>query len=267
MGLFQALILGIVQGATEFLPISSSGHLVLVPAALEWASPSLIYDTTVHLATLFAVVAVFWRDLIGLICSWWRGLCRGQPLNTVESRLAWWVILGTIPGILAGLFLEETIESFFESPRTVGVFLLITAVIIILAEVFGRRRRALTEIEWLDSLLIGIGQATAIAPGISRSGVTISVGMFRGFTREAAARFSFILSVPIIAGAWLVQLIKLVRQGELLAEAPLLVIGFVTALVCGYVAIRILLAYLRKRSLYPFAVYCVIVGSLAIIFL
>jgi undecaprenyl-diphosphatase len=265
VGLFQALILGIVQGATEFLPISSSGHLVLVPAALGWVSPSLVFDATVHLATLVAVVAVFWNDLLGLIVAWWQGLLRGHPLETTESCLAWWVILGTVPGILAGLLLEKNIELLFATPRAAGAFLLLTALLLTLAEVFGRRRRTLPEMTWLDGIIIGIGQAAAIAPGLSRSGTTISVGMFRGLTREAAARFSFILSVPIIAGAWLVQLFNLVRYGSPSAEAPLLVVGFVAAAICGYASIRMLLAYLRKRPLYPFAVYCVVVGALAII--
>jgi undecaprenyl-diphosphatase len=267
LGLFQALILGIVQGVTEFLPISSSGHLVLLPAALGWSSPSLVFDATVHLATLVAVLAVFWQDIIRLIVGWWRGLLRGRPLETVESRLAWWIIVGTVPGILTGLLLEKPIELLFASPRAAGAFLLVTAVLLVLADILGRRRRDITGITWLDGLLIGIGQAAAIAPGISRSGATISVGMFCGLTREAAARFSFILAVPIIAGAWLVQMAKLIGQGSLSAEAPLLLVGFVAAAVFGYAAIRLLLVYLRKRQLYPFSVYCVVVGILALTFL
>ena len=264
MKLLQALILGIVQGVTEFLPISSSGHLVLLPAALGWPSPSLVFDATVHLATLIAVVAVFWRDLRGLIVSWLQDLRRGQPLESTESRLAWWVILGTVPGILAGLLLEETFESLFASPHAAGAFLLLTALLLVLAEVFGRRHRDLTEITWLNALVIGIGQAAAISPGLSRSGTTISVGIFCGLTREAAARFSFILAVPIIAGAGLAQFAELVRHGGLSSEAPLLLVGFVAATISGYVAIRMFLAYLRKRPLYPFAAYCVVVGVLAL---
>ena len=263
MGLFEALVLGVVQGLSEFLPISSSGHLVLVPAALRWASPPLVFDTTLHLGTLVAVIAVFWRDLLRLIVSWWQGLQRGRLLENAESRLAWWVILGTVPGILSGLFFGGFFESLFGNTHAVGAFLLLTALLLVLAEVFGRRQWELTRITWLDSLLIGISQAAAIAPGISRSGATIAVGMFRELTREAAARFSFILSVPIITGAGLAQLVKLVRYGSLSAEAPLLLVGFVAAAVCGYAAIRLLLAYLRKRPLYPFAAYCVVVGILA----
>jgi undecaprenyl-diphosphatase len=267
VGLLEALVLGIVQGLTEFLPISSSGHLVLIPAALGWDSPSLVFDATVHLATLLAVVAVFWRDLLMLIVAWWRGLFAGQPLKTTESRLAWWVIVGTVPGILTGLLLEKTFESLFDSPNAVGAFLLLTALLLILAEFLGRRQREFTGITWLDSLLIGIGQAASIAPGLSRSGTTIAVGMFCGISREAAARFSFILSVPIILRAGLTQLIKLLRYGSVSAEAPLLIVGFIAAAVCGYAAIRLLLAYLRRRPLYPFSVYCVVVGILAITFL
>lgn len=267
VGLFEALVLGIVQGMTEFLPVSSSGHLVLLPAALGWDSPSLVFDTTVHLATLLAVVAVFWHDLCGMIVAWWQGLWRRQPLKATESRLAWFVILGTVPGILTGLFLEKTFESLFASTSAVGFFLLLTALLLVLAEVLGRRRRELTGIKWLDGLLVGIGQACAISPGLSRSGTTMSVGMFLGLTREAAARFSFILAVPIIAGAGLAQLAKLVSQGGLSAEAPLLIVGFIAAAVSGYGAIRLFLAYLRKRPLYPFAAYCVLVGILALVLL
>jgi undecaprenyl-diphosphatase len=264
VGLFEALILGIVQGLTEFLPVSSSGHLVLVPAALGWDSPPLVFDTTVHLATLIAVVAVFRRELLRLLIAWWQGLRSRQPFKTSESRLAWWVILGTVPGVLAGLFLGEVFESFFASPHAVGAFLLLTALLLVLAEVLGRRRRDLPEMTWLDSLLIGIGQAAAIAPGLSRSGTTMAVGMFRGMTRDAAARFSFILSVPIIAGAGGVQLVKMLSDNSLSTDVPILLVGFAAAAVCGYAAIRLLLAYLRKRPLYPFAVYCVVAGVLAL---
>ena len=267
MGFLEAFILGLVQGATEFLPISSSGHLVLVPAVLNWDAPSLVFDTTVHLATLVAVIAVLWRDIRDLIIAWWRGLVYRQPLKTTESRIAWWLILASVPAILVGFLLEETFKSLFLDPRAVGAFLLITALLLIMAELIGRRIRNLSNITWVDSILIGIGQAAAIAPGISRSGATMSVGMFCGLTREAAARFSFILSIPIIAGAGLTQLFDLVRYGSFSAEAPSLLIGFTAAAICGYISVRWLLAYLKKRPLYPFAIYCIIAGVLAIIFL
>jgi undecaprenyl-diphosphatase len=240
---------------------------VIVPAAFGWDSPSLVFDSTVHLATLIAVIAVFWHDIVKIIRAWFLGIYNRRPLESVNSRLGWWVILATIPGVLAGIFLEDTFSSFFHSPRAAGGFLLLTAVLLVIAEVAGRRRRNLEAITWLDSLLMGIGQAAAISPGLSRSGTTISVGMYCGLSREAAARFSFILSIPIIAGAGLVQLTDLIRQGGLSAEAPLLVVGFFSAAVSGYIAIRFFMSYLRKRPLYPFSVYCVIVGVLAIVLL
>ena len=267
MGLIQALVLGIVQGLTEFLPISSSGHLVLLPAVLGWDSPTLVFDATVHLATLIAVIAVFWRDVGAIIAAWWKGLRDRHPLEKAESRIAWWLVVGTVPGILAGVLLEDTFESFFSEPRAVGAFLLCTALLLVLADILGKRRRGFTEITWWNAFLIGIGQAAAISPGISRSGATIAVGMFCGLTREAAARFSFILAIPIILGAGLVNLAELLRHGDISAEAPVLVVGFFAAAVCGYAAIRFLLAYLHKYPLYPFAVYCVLAGSLAIAFL
>jgi undecaprenyl-diphosphatase len=267
VGLIRALVLGIVQGLTEFLPISSSGHLVLLPAALEWESPTLVFDATVHLATLIAVIAVFWRDVGVIIVAWWQGVSSGQPLKNVESRIAWWIVVGTIPGILAGVLLESTFVSFFSEPRAVGIFLLFTAFLLVLADILGNRRRGFMDITWWDGLLIGIGQAVSISPGLSRSGTTISVGIFCGLTREAAARFSFILAIPIILVAGLSNLVELVQHGDISAEAPALVIGFLAAAVSGYVAIKFLLAYLRKWPLYPFAIYCVLIAILAITFL
>jgi undecaprenyl-diphosphatase len=267
VGIVQALVLGIIQGLTEFLPISSSGHLVLVPAALGWESPPLSFDATVHLATLIAVFAVFWCDIIQILAAWWHGLRRRCPLERAESRLGWWIILGTVPGVLAGLLWEETFESFFTNPQAVGGFLLLTAGLLALADIFGKRRRGFNEITWLDSIFIGIGQAMAIAPGVSRSGATIAVGIFCGLSREAAARFSFILAIPIIIGAGLTQLIDLLRHGDITAEVPVLVVGFIAAAICGYTAISFLLKYLRRHPLSPFAIYCAVVGILAIIYL
>ena len=265
MGILEALVLGIVQGLTEFLPLSSSGHLVIVPAILRWPAPPLVFDTTVHLGTLLAVVAVFWRDIGRLLAAWWQGLRRRRPLETAEARLAWWVLLGTVPAVLAGVLLEEEFEALFGSPHAVGGFLLGTALLLLLAEVLGRRKRPLAEMAWPDALLVGLAQAAAIAPGLSRSGATMATGMFRGLTREAATRFSFLLSIPIIAGTGLVQLLKLVRGGGGPAEALPLALGFLAAALCGYAAIRLLLAYVRRRPLYPFVAYCLILGLVALL--
>lgn len=264
MNPFQAVFLGILQGLTEFLPISSSGHLVLLPALLGWGQPSLVFETTLHLGTLLALLVVFWRDIGRLLAAWWRGIRRGRLLETSESRLAWWILLGTVPALVAGVLLEKRMEAL-NTPHYAGIFFLATAGLLLLAEVLGRRRRPLEELTWWDSLLIGLAQAAAILPGLSRSGATISTGMLAHLKREAAARFSFLLSLPIVAGAGLLELWELGRSGGGQAEALSLLLGFAAAALCGFAAIRFLLAYVRRRPLYPFAAYCLLIGLVALL--
>ncbi len=265
MNLFQALLLGLVQGATEFIPVSSSGHLVLVPWLLGWDKAPLAFDTTVHWGTLVAVVAVFWRDLWGLL---WAGLdelragsarLRGQVVvgrPTPQGRLAWAIVLGSLPAALAGFFLQDFFEDLFGKPTAAAGLLLATAAILTFSEWLGGRGRPLLAIGWLDALFVGLAQALAIMPGISRSGATIAAGLVRDVGREAAARFSFLLSTPVILGAGLFKLLDLAETGGLGDLAGALVVGFVVAAVSGYVCIRWLLAYLARRPLYVFAAYC-----------
>jgi undecaprenyl-diphosphatase len=260
----QALVLGIVQGATEFVPISSSGHLVLVPWLLDWPEPGLAFDTIVHWGTLLAVLAVFWRDLVALARAWARSLVE-RKLNPTEAKLAWLIIVGTVPATLMGFFGEDFFESLFGSPGRVAVLLLITGAILALSERLGKRQRSMDDLSWLDSILIGLAQGLAIAPGISRSGATIAMGLLRGVEREAAARFSFLLATPIIFGAGLLKLIELFRAGADGAQLPSLIVGFVAAAISGYVCIRFLLAYLQRGRLYVFATYCWLAGSVSLI--
>jgi undecaprenyl-diphosphatase len=255
----QALILGLIQGATEFLPVSSSGHLVLVPWLLRWPKPGLAFDTTVHWGTLAAVVAVFWRDLWRLAVAWLRSL-RSRSLDKVEARVAWWIILGTVPGVVLGLTFKDPLESLFSAPQTVAVLLLVTSAILALSERLGHRTRDLDEMTWVDALLIGVGQAVAIMPGISRSGATIATGLLRDLKRETAARFSFLLSTPIILGAGLPQLLELAQAGDLSTQLPVLVTGVAAAALSGYLCIRFLLSYLQRNKLYVFAAYCAMAG-------
>ena len=265
MSILQALILGLVQGATEFIPVSSSGHLVLVPWLLGWPAPSLAFDTMVHWGTMVAVVAYFWRTWRLLLSSWLRALVRwdwGDPL----ARLTWLLIIGTIPAAVIGFFLEDWFESLFGQPVWVSLFLLGTAVILVLSEWLGRLSfaaggaRQMDTMGWPHALLIGLGQAAAIAPGISRSGVTMALGLAGGIQRPDAARFSFLLSTPIILGAGLRQLARLSSEPDALAQIPVLAIGFVVAAVSGYLCIRVLLRYLQRGRLYPFAIYCACLG-------
>lgn len=268
MDILQAIILGIVQGATEFIPVSSSGHLVLVPWLLGWDSPGLVFDTVVHWGTLVAVLAYFWRDWLVLITAWFRGLLRWD-WQEPEARLMWLLILGSIPAALLGFFLEDFFEALFGKPVWVSVFLLVTAGLLALSERLGdlgaARERDLDSLRWPDALVIGLGQAAAIAPGISRSGSTIATGLFRGLQRPAAARFSFLLATPIIFGAGLLQLKDLFSAPDPLAQLPALTAGFLAATISGYFCIWGLLRYLKQGKLYPFAIYCALAGVLCLV--
>jgi undecaprenyl-diphosphatase len=277
----QALILGIVQGATEFLPISSSGHLVLVPWILDWhgvGESNMAFDVLVHLGTLAAVFGYFWRDFKRMIGAVWSGIQARDPMGDPDSRLAWFILGGSIPAGLAGLALEDWFEGLFGNPAAVAVLLFGTAGLLCLAErvrAHGDASRApdrrlntldaLNRMKWADALWIGAAQAMAILPGISRSGATIAAGLLRGFDRANAARFSFLLGTPAIIGAAALQLLDLIQAGALESQMKVLLIGFASAAVVGYLAIHALLLYVRERSLNIFAAYCALFGAVSLI--
>ncbi|MBW7883057.1 MAG: undecaprenyl-diphosphatase UppP [Caldilineaceae bacterium] len=266
--LIKALILGIVQGATEFIPVSSSAHLVLVPWYLGWESPSLLFDTILHWGTLVAIVIVFWRDFIALLRAWIMSLTQ-RSLADPDALLAWLIIVGTVPAVVLALLFKDQFESLFLNPRAVGVFLLVTAGLLTVSERLGRHQeqaRGLNQLNWIDAIVIGFAQALALAPGISRSGSTISAGLGRGVRRDIAARFSFLLGTPAFFGAGLFQLIDVGRadMGQIVGNLLPLAVGFAAAAVSGVLAIRFLLAYLRTRTLYVFALYCLVVGLVTI---
>jgi undecaprenyl-diphosphatase len=259
MTLVQALILGLLQGATEFLPVSSSGHLVLIPWLLHWESPGLAFDTLVHLATALAVVGYFRHDWLALVRAGW-GILRTRTARSTEERLVLLIVAGTLPAAAIGFLLNDVFEQMFARPAAAAAFLILTAAILATAERFSRRRRELNTLSWQDALVVGAAQALAILPGVSRSGSTIAAGMGKGLERESAARFSFLLATPIIVGAGLFQLVDLAQVDPAnLALAPLLV-GCVSALASGLACIHLLLRYLRRRPLYPFAIYCAAAG-------
>lgn len=269
MDFIQALVLGIVQGLTEFIPVSSSAHLVLAPWVLGWPDPGLAFDTILHLGTLVGLLVYFWRDIPPLVAAFFsslrrRGAWNAQPggrLAEPYSRVAWALVIGSLPAGSIGFAFEGFFESLFSNESAVGAFLLVTALILVVSERLGRRARTLEHITWLDALLIGVAQAAAIAPGLSRSGATIAAGLGRGLRRDDAARFSFLLSIPAIAAAGFLQLLDLVRDGRLGAELPLMAAGFFTAALSGYLCIRFLLGFLQRGRLYVFAGYCALVGG------
>ncbi|MDY7075531.1 MAG: undecaprenyl-diphosphatase UppP [Chloroflexota bacterium] len=253
MNLFQAFLLGVLQGATEFLPVSSSGHLVLVPWLLGWPASGLAFDVVVHWGTAVAVIVYFWRD--------WVSIFKSINLKSPDLKsVAWLILLGTVPAALLGYLLDDFFEAMFARPIAAASFLLVTAALLTASERLGRRQRDLDTLDWLDALLIGLAQALAIFPGISRSGSTIAAGLARGLRRESAARFSFLLATPTILGAGLLKVVDLAQMGGLAAQAPTLVVGFLAAGLVGFGCIHFLLRYLQRRPLYPFAIYCAAAG-------
>jgi len=251
----EAVILGIVQGLGEFLPISSSAHLVLVPWLMGWPYAGLTFDVALHLGTLLAVVCYFWRDWLVLLAD---GLRRAP---TVEGRLFWYVAVATVPGALFGYFLEEQAETVFREPLLIGSMLMIMGVVLYLVDSRAPKTRKLGQMGLGDSILIGVSQALAIIPGISRAGITMTAGRFLGLRREAAARFSFLLSAPIIFGAGLVQLSKITPSQ---INAPFLT-GVLVSAAVGFLSIGFLLRYLTRHSFVIFVWYRLLLGAMVII--
>jgi undecaprenyl-diphosphatase len=259
MGVLESIVLGLVQGLTEFVPVSSSGHLVLVPWLLGWPEPTLLFDTMVHWGTLLAILACFWRDWWQMTRAWLRGF-RHWDWRDPQARLMWLLVLATVPAVVLGFLFEDLFESLFSEPVLVSVFLLITAGLLALGEWLGRRTRGSEDLRWPDALIIGLAQAAAIAPGISRAGATMAAGLLRGLKRTDAARFSFLMATPIIFGAGLLQLGDAFTASHAQGELLLVAVGTLVAAVSGYAAIRFLLRYLNRHSLYIFSAYCLWVG-------
>ncbi len=268
MTILRALILGLIQGATEFLPVSSSGHLVLLPWLFGWhdvGESNLAFDALVHWGTLVAVLAYFWRDIWRIVTAVWDGLCQQKPLATPDARLGWFIVLGSIPAAVLGFVLEDWFEEAFGNPVAASVALWGTAGLLVFSELVGKRLRKLDSMNGLDAILLGCAQALAIFPGLSRSGSTISVALLRNFERESAARFSFLLGIPAVTGAGAYQLLKLWLSGDISGQLDVLLLGFLAAAVVGYLSIHTLLLFVRKRSLFPFAVYCALLGGTSLV--
>ena len=265
----QAVVLGLVQGLTEFLPVSSSGHLIVIPALLGWHDPfieSLAFSVMLHVATLLALLIYFRADWLRLIPA---GLAtvrdrsfRGDP----DRRLAWLLAASTVPAVIVGVALNDIIETAFREPRLVAMTLIAGAVVLWLADRLGSRTRPISGLTFPMAFGIGAAQALALIPGVSRAGISISAGLFAGLDREAAARFAFLMATPITAGAGLWELRKIV-SGEAGVDLPLvpLVAGMVAALISGLLAIAVLLRYLRTHGLGVFVVYRLALAILVVV--
>lgn len=268
MNIIQAVILGIIQGLTEFIPVSSTAHLLIGQQLLGIPADDAVFSflVIVQLGTLVSLFAFYWKDLISIARATLdlRGLKDLGGLAP-EAKLGWHIIIATVPALVAGYLLRDTVEALFNQPMLqASIRLFFAAILLTLAELLTKKNRNLESMTWLDALVIGLFQIIAVFPGASRSGTTISGGMFRGFDRPSAARFAFLMSVPVMLAAGGYEMLDVMKMPNLSEFLPLLAVGFVTAALVGWFAIKWLIDYLSKRSLYVFAVYCAILGVITL---
>lgn len=266
MNPLHAAVLGALQGLTEVLPISSSAHLILVPWLLGWPESGLTFDVALHLGTLIALSLYFRRDIAELAVNALSGLAGG--VRSSATRLPWYIIAGCVPAAIVGMTLEEPIEEIFRSNQAIIAALLIGfGLLLALADTMGSKRWRMDRVDLRAAMLIGLAQCLALLPGVSRSGVTITAALFLGFSRETAARFSFLLSLPIVAGAALLKVGHLVGQGIPEGELQPLLIGIAVSALFGYISVALLLKLVQRYSLYPFVWYRLLAGGLVLLFL
>ena len=258
MDAFEANVLGIVQGLTEFLPISSSGHLRIVPAFAGWEDPGAAFTAVIQLGTMAAVLLYFRHDLLNIARAWYAGLRDPARRGELDSRMGWYLIVGTVPIVVFGFAFDDTIEDDLRSLNLIAAMLIGLGLLLFLAERAARRDREIEGVTWRDSLIIGFAQAAALVPGVSRSGATITAGLFLGFDRAAAARFSFLLSVPAVVLSGLYQLRDIGGEGAV-GFVPT-ALATIAAFVSGYAAIAFLLKFLVTHTTAVFVVYRVALG-------
>ena len=271
MNIFQAFILGILQGLTEFIPVSSTAHLLIAQHFLGIPADdaAFVFNVLVQLGTTLALIIYFWKDLVAMLIDTLKNLSGISNFKTLpkNAKMGWYIIIATIPALLAGALLNKYVEALYSQQLfEAAIRLFAAAILLALAEYFGKRNRKLDSMTWLDALIIGIMQVIAVFPGASRSGTTISGGMFRGFDRPAAARFAFLMSVPVLVAAGAYEAFGLRHISHLSQFLPIVAVGFIAAAIVGWFAIKWLLGYLNKNSLYLFAGYCAVVGTICIIF-
>jgi len=260
MTVLHAFLLGIIQGLTEFIPISSTAHLLIGQRLLGLPADDAMFSflVIVQLGTIVSLFAFYWKDLLAIA----RAVLHVTS-PTPERTLGFYIFVATIPALLAGYLLKDAVEALFKQPMLEASIRLITAAVLLtLAELFTKKNRTLDSMTWLDALFVGIMQIISVFPGASRSGTTISGGMFLGFDRPSAARFAFLMSVPVLLAAGGYEMLDVLKMPDLGEFLPLLAVGFVSAAIVGWFAIKWLIDYLSRRSLYVFAVYCAVVGMI-----
>lgn len=263
MTFLHAFLLGIIQGLTEFIPVSSTAHLLIAQQIFQIPADQAMFSflVIVQLGTIVSLIAFYWNDLLNLVRAFFA-----KPFSSQENKLAWYIIIATIPALIAGYLLKDAVETLFKQPMIEAAIRLFSAAILLtLAESLTRKNRRLDSMNWLDALIVGLFQIIAVFPGASRSGTTISGGMFRGFDRPSAARFAFLMSVPVLLAAGAYQTLDVIRLPNLSQFLPFLAVGFVTAAIVGWFAIKWLIGYLNQHSVYAFAAYCAVVGLICLV--
>jgi undecaprenyl-diphosphatase len=267
----QALIMGLVQGLTEFIPVSSSGHLVLVPWLFGWKDPfidSVAFTVVLHMGTFVALLAFFWRDWVTLIPAGLATIRDRSFKGDPNRKMAFLLVVATIPAILVGPIFESKFEELVREPARIALMLCVGAAILWLADRWGSKQRDETSLSFRESLGIGVAQVIALVPGISRSGISISAGMFLGLNREAAARFSFLMATPVIGGAGVWEARKFfTHEAGPNPEMNVVVIGFLAAMVSGFLAVRFMLEFLKRQPLTAFIVYRIVAAVVVFIVL
>lgn len=262
--ILHPFVLGMVQGLGEFLPISSSAHLIITPWLFKWDDPGLGFDVALHWGTLLAVLIYFRNDIYLLARGFWHSIFKSTRdlKNNIYQKLSWLLIIASIPGAIVGKLLEEKAETVFRNPLLAALTLSVFGLVILTVDKFGKKEKNLDRIKWLDALWVGLSQALAIIPGISRSGSTMGMGLFLGFKRADAARFSFLMSIPIIFGAGILKIGDVFKGGASLQDV---IIGFVSASVFGFLAIKFLLKYLAAHDFKVFVWYRLVLAGLILL--
>jgi undecaprenyl-diphosphatase len=272
MEILTAIILGIIQGLTEFLPISSSAHLILVPWFFGWKPEGLVFDVALHVGTALAVLVFFWKDWVSLAKETILGIKEGAPFGNTHRKLAWLLVIGTLPALIVGLKFEDTLETRLRSPLITVFTLVALGMLLFYAEKRSKQNRTMEMFAWGDAIWIGLSQAVALIPGVSRSGITMTTAMLRNSNRTCAARFSFLLSTPVIVGAGILQGWKLIRVlrhpiGDAAAiNWYALLLGIAVAAITGFLCIKFFLRYLQTKSFMPFVIYRLLLAGIVLVF-
>jgi undecaprenyl-diphosphatase len=261
--LFKAVFLGLLQGLTEFLPISSSAHLRIFPELLGWGDPGAAFTAVVQIGTELAVLLYFWRDIWRIGSTWLRSLFVRQLRTEQDARMGWFIVVGSLPIVLLGVAFKDVIERDFRNLWVIGTTLILLGIVLGIAEKVGRKSQSIERLTMRDAVLLGLAQAAALVPGVSRSGSTISMGLFLGYEREAATRYAFLLAVPAVIGAGLFELPEIPGGHYEYGVVPT-VVATVVAFVVGYAAIAWLLRYVSTHSYAPFIVYRIGLGAITL---